>query len=278
MERLFQDIPGISIEKAKQVYNLIKNISFMSKRKSVTEDDIQKAYDALGLELPEDIRKGDDPDEETEDTEETEEEDDDMDGDETDEEEDTEETDDEEEDDDKDKTEKAQIVGRLSRIEKAVATAYLQNTKYIKALGTISIQQSQNLEKAINALSLANEKMEKLEAINKAQTEEISSLRQELEAYGNSAPAPKSVRAVAAVERNFTKSQQDELNGGQQIAENQVSMRNKAAVSEILDQATFHKGYDAEFSKAVMDFEATGQVSPAICSRIKNEFGIEIIK
>lgn len=292
MERLFQDIPGISIEKAKQVYNLIKNISFMSKRKSVTEDDIQKAYDALGLELPEDIRKGDDPDEETEDTEETEEEDDDteetedvkkgdedddMDGDETDEEEDTEETD-EEEDDDKDKTEKAQIVGRLSRIEKAVATAHLQNTKYIKALGTISIQQSQNLEKAINALSLANEKMEKLEAINKAQTEEISSLRQELEAYGNSAPAPKSVRAVAAVERNFTKSQQDELNGGQQIAENQVSMRNKAAVSEILDQATFHKGYDAEFSKAVMDFEATGQVSPAICSRIKNEFGIEIIK
>lgn len=286
MERLFQDIPGISIEKAKQVYNLIKNISFMSKRESVTEDDIQKAYDALGLELPEDIRKGDsdpeDTEEEDDETEETEEEDvkkgdedDDMDDDpEPDEEEETE----EEEGDDDDNTEKAQIVGRLSRIEKAIATSHLQSTKYIKALGTISIQQSQNLEKAINALNIANEKIERLESINKAQVDEISSLRQELEAYGNSAPAPKSVRAVAAVERNFAKSQQDELNGSQQIAENQVSMRNKAAVSEILDQATFHKGYDAEFSKAVMDYEATGQVSPAICSRIKNEFGIEIIK
>ncbi|MDD6224071.1 MAG: hypothetical protein PUB18_03630, partial [bacterium] len=32
MEKLFQDIPGISIEKAKKIYNLIQNISKMAKR------------------------------------------------------------------------------------------------------------------------------------------------------------------------------------------------------------------------------------------------------
>lgn len=289
-ERIFQDIPSISIEKAKKVFNLIKNISNMAKRNTVTEDDIQKAYEALGLDMPiEDIRKGGDPDEddatddeevdvEEEDVEEDEDvkkgdDEDDMDDDES-EQNETEDEDDTEDDDTV--AEKAQIFGRLTRIEKAIATSHLQNTKYIKALGTVSVEQSRNLEKAIATLNLANDKIAKLEEINKAQVDEITELRQTIEAYGNSTPGPKSLRNTAAVQRNFSKGDEDELNSGR-LSQNQVSILNKAAVSEILDQATFHKGFDQEFSNACQAYEATGSITPIIKSRIKNEFGIEIV-
>ena len=48
-ESLFKDIPGIEIEKAEEIYSLIHNISSMAKKKSITNEDIVKAYDALGL-------------------------------------------------------------------------------------------------------------------------------------------------------------------------------------------------------------------------------------
>lgn len=292
MEKLFQDIPGISIEKAKKIYHLIKNISKMAKRKQVTEEDITKAYDALGLDQPTaDIEKADtseEVDEEVDveeevkkaktkkqpvpdenDEEETEE---DTEGDEVDEEE-TSEVDDEEEDDE---TEKAQIFGRFERIEKALATSHLNNARYIKALGVLVKDQSQNLTKAIDALNLANDKIDELSEINKAQTDEISALRSQLEAYGNATPAPKSVRHAAAVERNFAKSQQDELNETPKNA-NQVSKADKATVLDVLDQATFAKGFDAEFSKACTDYEASGYLAPQTIGRLKTEFGIEIV-
>lgn len=68
MEAIFRDIPNITIPNAHEVYTLIKNISVMNKRKSITSEDIEKAYDALGL-TPEgkasgaeDVQKGDDAD------------------------------------------------------------------------------------------------------------------------------------------------------------------------------------------------------------------------
>ena len=67
MERLFKDIPGIELEKAEKIYSLINSITIMAKRKRVTEDDILKAYDALGLD-PIDIQKGADADETADET------------------------------------------------------------------------------------------------------------------------------------------------------------------------------------------------------------------
>ena len=302
MEKLFQDIPGISIVKAKKIYNLIKNISKMAKRNQITEEDITKAYDALGLDQPTaDIEKADtsdDKDDEVDEEvdveeevkkaktkhpitetvkEETEEdtEDDDEETSEVDEEEDTED-DEVDEDVDDDETEKAQIFGRFERIEKALATSHLNNARYIKALGVLVKDQSQNLNKAIDALNIANDKIDELSEINKAQTDEISALRTQLEAYGNATPAPKSVRHVAAVERNFAKSQQDEFNETPKNA-NQVSKADKATVLDVLDQATFAKGFDAEFSKATTDYEASGFLAPQTIGRLKTEFGIEIV-
>jgi hypothetical protein len=296
MERLFQDIPGISIEKAKKVYNLIKNISIMAKRVGVTEDDITKAYDALGLDMPQqDIMKGDDSDDEDysdDEEEETDEDEDtednvkkaknkpavDDDTDESEEEPDDEEDDEEEDDDEEDEepvVKKAVVFNRLERIEKAVATSHLQNARYIKALGVIVKDQSNQLNKAVDALNIAGNKIDELTSINKAQNDEIELLKAQIEELGNATPAPKSVRNVAAVERNFNKGNDNDF--GAPVNNNQVSVLNKAAISDILDQATFAKGYDAEYSNALMGYESNGQVAANIRQRIKSEFGIEII-
>lgn len=289
MERLFQDIPGISIEKAEKVYTLIKNISNMAKKKTVTEEDILKAYDALGLEPDASLVKADDSDvnenEEIDETEEevkksddTEEPEEEMDEDgETEEEEDADE--DETEEEEEKPIKKGNIFERFERIEKAIATSHLNNTTYVKALGVMVKACNQALEKANSVIELSSAKIEELTEINKAQTDTINALQESLESFGAYTPAPKSMRSVAKpVERNFAKANDDEFNKGGDANENEVNILNKAAVAEILDQATFAKGYDDEFSKACMDYEASGVVSDNVISRIKKEFGITIVK
>lgn len=298
MERLFQDIPGISIEKAEKVYTLIKNISTMAKKRTVTEDDILKAYDALGLEPDASLVKANDSDvndneEEVDETEEDvkkantkkamdaddkpEEEMDEVEDDkEVDE---TEDNDDEEKDEEKPAIKKGNIFDRFERIEKAIATSHLNNTTYVKALGVMVKACNQTLEKAKSVIELSSAKIEELTEINKAQTNTINALQESLEAFGSYTPAPKSMRSVAKpVERNFAKANEDEFNKGGDTNENEVNILNKSAVAEILDQATFANGYDEEFSKACMDYEASGTVSDHIISRVKKEFGLTILK
>lgn len=296
MERLFQDIPGISIEKAKEVYNLIQKISNMKKKNSITEEDIQKAYDALGLD-PETLVKGDtseedearkprnttdDEDEDVDDEDEDEVEDDTEDEEETDEDEDEEDDDDSDEDDtEEEKTDvkKGGIFDRFNRIEKALATSHFNNAKYIKALGVMVKASNDSLEKAINSLELANQKIDELNSINKAQEETISELSQRIESFGNGVPMPKSVRHAAPVERNFNKGNENDFEkGGNGNNGNIISISNKPAISNILDQATFAKGYDDEFSKACLNFEATGNLPANIISRLKTEYNISIVK
>lgn len=291
MERLFNDVPGISIEKATKIFNLIKTISKMAKRNMVTEEDITKAYDALGL-SPESISKGEDADE-TLDNEEQEDDDEDVkkakgkvateDADEDeevdDEADEEDETEDEEEDDD-DNAEKAMITNRFNRIEKALATSHLHTAKYIKALGVMVKASNQNLEKAVESLELANDKIDEQANIIKSQQDEINSLSQRLEAFGSATPAPKSLRHSNPVERTFGKAQENDLekggNGNGRFQ--QVSIKNKSVVSDLLDQATFSKGYDDEFSKACIAYEATGMIDQPIINRMKSEFGVEIVK
>lgn len=292
MEKLFQDIPGISIEKAKKIFNLIQNISKMAKRTTITQDDILKAYDVLGFDMPEDIVKGDDSDmdenseEEIDDSEDDSEdvkkaktkknpvvEESDEDEESEEDEPDEEEVEEDDEENEEDVAEKAQMFDRFERIEKALVNSHLHNTKYIKALGVLVKDQSQSLTKAINALNIANDKIDELSDINKAQIDEIENLREQLDSVMSYTPSPKSMRSVAAVDRNFNKAQEDEMN----LGKNQVSVRNKSAVLDILDQATFAKGYDADFSKACTDFEASGVLPSQIISRLKNEFNVEII-
>lgn len=279
MDKIFQNIPGISIEKAKKVYILIKTISNMAKRKGITEEDILKAYDALGLDSTNIFKANEDSEEEYNNEEEEEDveekktsEEDDLDSDDS-----VEEEEEETEEEEEKKVKKGNLFSRFERIEKAIATSHYKHAEYIKALGVMVKDGNIKLEKATKALQFANTKIEELEEISKAQRETIDSLHEQISAFGSETPAPKSIRHIAPVERTFGKAQEDEFEKGGDDTD-KVSIRNKAAVSDILDQATFSKGYDPEFSKACLDYEATGNISPNIISRIKHEYGILITK
>lgn len=279
MERLFKDIPGITIEKASKISELINNIAIMAKRTKVTEDDIQKAYDALGLSAPDDLFKGEDEDENTapeddEEVEETEEEEVDVKpakGKKSDEEET------EEDEEEVDETTKAQIFNCFERIEKAMVNSYSGQVNYFKALGALLKDTNQKFEKAMEDLEIANDNINTLTEINKAQSETINELMGVIEAFGNSTPGPKSLRHTAAVERDFMNKGENPHNFGGNSGNQQVSIRNRQVVSEILDQATFAKGYDEEFSKAVTSFEASKTLPKNIRERISREYGIDIV-
>lgn len=311
VERILGDIPGISIEKAENIFKLIQQIVMKKKStKVITNEDIVKAYEALGLQPDEElIAKAEEETDETEDAEDAEDADsededegaqkpeikkgedsedaEDADEDET--EDDNDETGDEDEDETEDETEdedekpikKGNVIERLGRIEKALATSHLTTSKYIKALGVMLKDSSDKLQKASETIELAKTKIDEQTDIIKGQEQTILALTEQIEEYAQGGAVPKSKRHAAPVERNFNKGNDDELNKGQdngQMKENQVSIANKRLVAEILDQATFQKGFDDEFSKACVGFEATGKISDNVISRLKAEYGIEIVK
>lgn len=275
-ERLFRDLSNITLLKAERIYNLIENISRMNNNKTVTEEDILKAYETLGLEYDEaaeQLAKGDgccDPDggkeKELAKSGEAEDEDDEpvIDDD------DVEEEDDDDEDDDTEKAVEGDLYDRIDTLEKAIADSHRINTRYIKALGVMVKDTMQRLEKAAS-------REEELLGIIKGQEETISDMNERLETILSDVPAPKSISAARPVERAFAKGSEDEMNKGGESK--QVSMsKNPNLVAEILDQATFAKGYDSEFSKACTSFEATHTLPGSIIARVKNELGIEIVK
>lgn len=246
----------------------------MSSRKTITTEDIEKAYEALGLPYEaEDIKKGvqeaeeldkkfsksKDEEEETKDEEE-----------ETFEKEET--KDEDEDDEEKDVKKADSFEKRFDRIEKAISLSHLNNTKYIKALGVMVKDSSVKLEKA------AEREIELLDIL-KAQDETISELNSKIEDLSLDVPAPKSLSNSKPVERAFSKSNENDFSERQESNTNQVSMsRQSGLVSEILDQAAFAKGFDEEFSKALMSFEASKTLPANILSRVKKEYGIEIVK
>lgn len=165
-------------------------------------------------------------------------------------------------------------VNRFDRIEKAIATSHQINSKYIKALGVMVKDVAQK------ATAIMGENAE-LKELVKAQEDTINVMSEKLEAFGSEVPAPKSLSAARPVERQFAKAEDTDITkGGQGKAKgNQVSMSKQPhVVAEILDQATFAKGFDDEFSKACTAFEANKALPANIIARIKNETGIEIVK
>ena len=259
--------------------------------KAITNDDIQKAYEALGLEVPAiDITKGEDAADDS--VEETGEEDDDakvkkfakkQDSDDDEEDDDDTESEDSEDEEKEVKKAKTNSIGlKFERIEKAVAASHNSQSKYIKALGVIVKAQSIQLEKAQESLNLAIETINKQDEVIKGYEDQLANISDQLAEMGSAVPAPKAIRNARPVERAFAKANEDGFEKGGddgQLKQNQISIKNRAAVAEILDQAAFAKGgYDEEFSKACTAYEAGADLPQSILSRIKTEFGIEIVK
>lgn len=309
-ERLFKDIPGIAIEKARQIYSLIDKIAHMKEKKTITEEDIQKAYEALGLEMEpaaDEVSKGDacggseevlsksddekgkeaETEEEVEETEEEVEETEKGCGGsskktalkkakkaedtEEPEEEEAEEEETEEEEEEAEDVKKGGV-NRFDRIEKAIATSHQLNSKSIRALGVL-------IKGVMSDLHEARTENAELHEIVKGQSDEIAELRGALNAFGAQTPGRKSVSAARVVERNFAKSNENDFEKAEETEVKGISMsRQPNVVSEILDQATFAKGYDDEMSKACMSFEANHTLPANIIKRLKSEFNVEIVK
>ena len=270
MDRIFKDCAGITISKAERIYELISKISNMKGKKNITEEDIEKAYETLGLDIEK--SQGCDADGGSNKKVEKSNEDDDD-------ENQTADLDKKEgvgeDDDDDNETEKGGNGGnRFDILEKAIAELGTNNFNCMRALGVM-------LKESGNELKKAQETIDELSDIVKSQSDEISELRGMVEAFGDSTPAPKSLSNARAVERRFAKANDNELEkGGQpEVPENAISMsRNKAIVSELLDQATFAKGgYDEEFSKACTLYEASHTLPKNIIERMKKEFNVTIV-
>ena len=312
---LFKDVPGITIQKASQIYSLINKIAIMNGKKTITEDDIQKAYETLGLEVEpsaeSEVSKGCDAcggsqkvlkkantkaenaDENfEEETKKQEEEEEGKTEEETEkgcggsakkeikkakkaEEQEEEEEVEEEEEEVEESVKKGGVSGnRFDRIEKAIATSHQLNSKSIRAVGILI----KGMMNDFHAIAAENAELKELV---KGQSEELSELREAINEFGAQVPARKSVTAARVVERQFSKGMDNELGNDGEGAKNPnaVSMsRNPGAVAELLDQATFAKGYDEDFSKACMSFEATKSLPANIIKRLKTEFNVEVVK
>ncbi len=293
MEAIFRDIPNITIPNAHEVYTLIKNISVMNKRKSITSEDIEKAYDALGL-TPEgkasgaeDVQKGDDADgqmgkeDETHDDEprhnaanmrnakagEKEES-----------EEETEDDDEGFEQCDKNgaKMKKGGNVKKGGDVDllKAIQGVGNDFKSYIKATAVLVNDLRQ--KRAEDA-----KRITELENIIKGQTDVIEGFATKLERYGSEVPRPKSLRSATVIDRAFAKGADKgdiEKGGGNTT---RISFReNPRAVASLLDQASFAKGYDKEYGDALLAFEArpADGLPKNIIARLKAETGYEVVE
>lgn len=278
MDRLFCDIAGISISKAEQIYNLIKSISVMSKKKNITDEDIVKAYETLGLEVPEEeIQKGKDCG-----SEDIEKDDDEEQGKETEEreqEQEGQETEEQEKETEEKPVEKANLNERFDAIEKAINDSRNSSIQYIKALGVMLKDSTNKLEKAQESLELSQSRIDELNELVKAQEETIGELSSRIESFGAGGAVPKSLSHARPVQRTFTKGLETDIEKAQEENPNAISMsKNPRAIAELLDQACFAKGFDEEFSKACTHFEAQHTLPANIIARLKNEFGYEVVK
>lgn len=304
LDNIFANIPGITIEKAERIFQLTLKIANMSKRKQVTNEDISKAYGALGL----DIEKADKGDSAGDDVEKCdanggtqvkehvtlqkgrkkvtnkmldEAEDDDDEGGDT-----AAETGDSDNDATGDTDDGTMEAGKKASLKKAdddgdnaiikaIQESDARNAQMLRAVGVL-------VKDCRQAISAADARHAADQEIIKGLRDELGTVAERIEQFGAYVPAQKSISAAKPIERSFEKSNQaDDLSGEGRSAglkDNQVSVSNRSAVIEILDRATFNKGFDQEFSKACTDFEQSGMLPAHIAARIKNEFGVEIVK
>lgn len=263
LEKLQKDVPSINIEKAEKIYILLTKIADMKNQKEITEDDIQKAYEVLGLnqdvdEDTTDLNKAEEqPEEEEEETKKEE----------TQEEEEESEVKVEKSETEEDLKSGSKGSNRFDDIEKAIAFSHNQQKDFIRSVGIL-------LQKSIDTQKESSFMQEKLIDLVKAQEETISELSEKIEEFGSSTPAPKSLRNSHPVERFNKGSESEEFGRSTKVLS--IS-RDYSKVADLLDTATFNKGFDEEFSKACTHFESSKTLPSNIIARVKNELGYTLV-
>jgi hypothetical protein len=301
-DKIFETYPGISIEKADKLNDLFTQIQEKMLGKTITDADIEKAIDVLGLdlndnpfiekakksknvsemsadEIAENVTKqqfgNEDSDEDDDDEEETEDE----------------ETEDEDEDEDDDNVEKDLSTSNASpgtgstpskiqkgkkenSLVKAINDSVEKQSKESRALATLikaqmgqtDLLKGQIAEQGSALEATKSELAETRELLNKAQ-----------ETIGQLAGATQGRKSITKgfTERNFGENGERKQNDGGTILS---KSRDAARILQIIDESTFEKGaYDQEFGDATTSFEATKQLPINVIHRLKLEKRISIV-
>lgn len=255
--QLFEDVPNVDINTAKQIYSLIEKSSQMKNKGKITSDDIVKAYGALGIDVPANLQKSADAEaiEETPATEV-----------ETVEKGQTETTTEVavEETIEKGGDEPKGLGKYFDKLEKAMSAQ-------MRAVGILVQNQHMQIEGLSDEIGFVKAQNQDLMEELSSAKEEIAKAQETIEEIGNTTPGRKST--TKAIER-FDKGQNSEqINASKNVLN---KARDKKTILHVLDTLAFEKGYDDEFSKACTVFETSGQISDAVVTRLKLEKGIII--
>jgi hypothetical protein len=272
-EKIFERYPDLPNEDAENLLTSILNNMTIKKKKgtaSATEAEFQKSLDVLGLN--DGFSKGDES-EELEDDEEFEDDEIIDDEEEIEDEEEIIEDEDEEDEDDEDLEKSFQIEQeRLYKqsiskkrnevstndIIKAIEFQSLEATNMFKAIGTMINQSHTKIKNLEDRLEKA------LDTIDDLQSEPLKR---------------KSVQSFR--DKNFEKGIKDDdddtiQKGGTKNDKAISFSRERKAVLNLLEQATFEKGYDPEFGVAMTEIEAGGVPNSKVIARIESQYGVKI--
>jgi hypothetical protein len=287
IDKIFQVFTNINIEKARNIFTILKAMN----NKKVTQNQIEKAMDSLGLSFDENnpfLIKGMESEK--------------MDEDESPiqkrikesgqskeemldkirvisglESENEMNVDEDEEEDEMDEDEMNETK-KDSKIEKS---DHKDMNKAIINILTKRIEkgQSDNFNQNKGIATLLKAVGEKLQELNQ-ETQEIKSVTVQqnriikglMDTISGTPQPRKSLTKSFTEKESFQKAQNSENN------ERTLSMKNNyKQVLDLVDGMSFSKGYDAEMSKATMAFESNKSLPKNIISRIQSEAGITII-
>lgn len=276
-DTIFDTFPDISIEKAEKVFTLITKIDDDMKKGKINDDKLEKAMEALGLPVDDsnpfiiEKAKGEKDDEDGDDQEVSEEakkvadkvQEENYGGKKDDKVEKAEEE--TEEDKPADTVEKSKPAESLEGAARGLALLVNKELKKSKDQSTIEARAIGVLVKSVlDENVILKAQAEEQSALIKAQGETlnetnalIKAMSEKMDSFGG-IPDPRKSIVKAAAER-FTPAP----SGTQPAAGANIlsKSRNKNVIADILDKATFAKGFDEEMSKACTAFESTGELS-----------------
>lgn len=266
---IFDLFPVINIQKAEKVFTILTKISQKMKTGEINDDQLQKAMDALGMETDESnpflvkakAKTEEEDDEEAEKVAQKVQE---------------EYYDKDEAEDDKKEIKKAEEktvkVDSPNAIFDEIEKSRIVSTTENRALGVL-------IRETLKENSILKGKIEESldvfaeqRVIMEEQNGLIKGLMETIENFG---AAPNARKSIAKTFAPRFESETSIEKAGSSVKSLSVS-RDRSKILEVLDSKTFEKGFDEEFSKACLNFEASGSLPASILARIREEEGITI--
>lgn len=280
-DEIFKSFPGITIEKAEQIYNFINKIkTVMKKGKEIKATDLEKAMQHLGIESNDENPflekakgtsepKSKSSKESSEDVAEAI----------------ANKIENEEWGGDKkvtkDKTEETEGDDGLNDPKEGIVKGF-DSSEILKAINASSDKQSTNAKSLAMLIKAQMDDME----IMKARVDRTSRvLKETQEQLQKATQLIKGLSSAPMGRKSITKGYRDKtfVNTEEQLEKAEKTpgtfnaASDKRAIVNMLDSATFAKGgFDEEFSKALTSFEAGNPLSDNVIARLNSEFGIKV--